>query len=332
MLQVAVVGLGMAVEPHARSLLDLRDRIEVRHAATRSLQRAEAFSARFGFPVTTDVEAAIGDASVDAVLLLTPPNTHLELARLACAAGKHLLLEKPLDVTTARAAAIVDAYADAGLTLGVVLQHRFRKGARRLAELLGEGALGSIEAASVSVPWWRPQAYYDEPGRGTLARDGGGVLMTQAIHTIDLFRSLLGPLRIDAARARTTGLHRMETEDFVTALLHLPNGAPATLTATTAWFPGDAERIEMIGTDGSARLVGETLEVHWLDGRRETTSGATATGAGTDPMAFPHDAHRALIADFHDAVLSGREPAASGREALATQRLIDDLLAAAARS
>lgn len=326
MLRVSIIGLGMAVEPHARSLLELRDDVEVRWAASPSPSRTRAFAARYPFPVTNDVLAAIRDPDVDAVLLLTPPNTHLELAREAFQHGKHVLLEKPLDISLSRAEAIVAAAEAAHRQLGVVLQHRFRPGAVRLAEILTRRALGPIQAASLVVPWWRPQSYYDEPGRGTLARDGGGVLMTQAIHSLDLFRALLGPVQVQAAHARTTALHRMETEDFVTALLHLKDGAAGTLMATTACYPGFPERIEIIGASGTARLVGGALEVSWLDGEEESVTDHAATGASAGPMDFPHDAHKALIADFCGAVRVDRRPKVSGQDALATQRLIHEVL------
>jgi predicted dehydrogenase len=300
--------------------------VEVRWAASPNLARTRAFAARYPYPVTNDVSAAIEDSEVDAVLLLTPPNTHLELAREALNRGKHVLVEKPLDVTLERAAAIVACADAANVRLGVVLQHRFRPGAVRLAKLLAVGGLGSVQAANLAVPWWRPQSYYDEPGRGSTARDGGGVLMTQAIHSLDLFRALLGPIGIQAAQVCTTALHAMETEDFVSALLRLPNGAVGSLMATTAFYPGNAERIEIIGTQGAARLIGGALEIRWLDGRNEDIAAPESTGAGAGAMDFPHDAHRALIADFCCAIRQGRSPQTSGHEALATQRLIQQLL------
>lgn len=326
MLRVSVIGLGMAVEPHARSLMELPDQVEVCWAASPSKQRTQAFAARYPFPVTNDVMAAIQDPNVDAVILLTPPNTHLELAQQVFAHGKHLLIEKPLDVTLQRAAAIVAAAEAANMRLGVVLQHRFRSGALRLAEILQQDALGSIQAASLTVPWWRPQSYYDEPGRGTLRRDGGGVLMTQAIHSLDLFRALLGPIKVEAAHSRTTALHAMETEDFASALLRLRNGASGTLIATTAFYPGHPERIEVIGALGAAQLVGEALTVQWIDGREEHVAASAHTGAGASAMNFSHHDHKSLITDFCQAVEHGRTPKVSGHDALATQQLIQELL------
>jgi predicted dehydrogenase len=323
---IAVIGLGPAAQPHAQSLIDLADRVDVRWAVTRSQARADAAAARYPFPITTDLDRAIADPTVQAVLLLTPPGAHLELAERCLSAGKHLLVEKPLEVSVERGRRLVAMGRASGLRVGVVLQHRFRPGAVRLRALLADGALGDLAAGWMTVPWWRPQAYYDEPGRGTLVRDGGGVLLTQAIHTIDLFRSLVGVTEVVSAMAATTKLHQMETEDYVTAQLRLRDGAPGMLAATTAFMPGRPERIEIFGTKGAAVLAGGGLQVDYLDGRQETLDAGERTGSGANIMDFPNDAHRAVLADFLDALEAGRDPAVSAEEALATQELIDAIL------
>jgi len=325
-IPVAIIGLGPACEPHARSLLDLAGRVEIRHAASRSAERTRAFAQRFAFPTTTDIDAVIADPGIRAVFVLTPPNAHLEVAERCLRSGKAVLVEKPLDVSLDRAERLVAAARRAERTLGVVLQHRFRPASLRLREILAAGRLGRVEAASMTVPWWRPQSYYDEPGRGTVSRDGGGVLLTQAIHTLDLFRSLLGVSEVTAAQVTTTGLHTMETEDYASALVRLGDGAPGTILATTSAYPGAPERIEIIGSSGTAALVGSGLRVAYLDGGNEEVEAEARTGAGANIMDFPHDAHRALIEDFLDAVAQGREPQVTGEEALATQRLIEAIL------
>ncbi|WP_353182281.1 Gfo/Idh/MocA family oxidoreductase [Bosea sp. (in: a-proteobacteria)] len=328
-LGIAVIGLGPASLPHSKSLLDLADRAEIRWAVSRTPDRAKAFAAQFPFPTTTDLDAVLADPAVDAAIVLTPPSSHLDVSALCLEAGKHVLVEKPLELTSARGWRLVDTARRTGRTFGVVLQHRFRPASLRLKAALDSGELGSIEAAFLNVPWWRPQSYYDEPGRGTLARDGGGVLLTQAIHSLDLFRSLVGVSKVVAAQARTTALHRMETEDYVSALLETGHGAPATLIATTAAYPGYPERIEITGTKGYASLIGGRLRLAFLDGREEIVEAEGSTGSGANIMDFPHDAHRAVIADFLDAIEQRRDPVVTGEEALASQELVDAILKAA---
>jgi predicted dehydrogenase len=213
--------------------------------------------------------------------------------------------------------------------LGVVLQHRFREGSSRLRKLLDDGALGRLATVQLLVPWWRPQSYYDEPGRGTLARDGGGVLISQAIHSLDLMLSLAGPVQEVAGIAGTSALHRMETEDFVGAGLAFANGALGGLVATTAAYPGGPERLVLGGTLATATLEAGTLTVAYQDGRAERFGEPAGTGGGADPMAFPHDWHLALHRDFFDALDTGRAPRVTGREALRVHRLIDALLESA---
>ena len=322
MIGVAIIGVANGFPPHARSLVDLRERVRVAWAVARTNARLQPVADQFGFPVTTDLPAALADPAVNAVLILTPANTHLEMVEAALAAGKHVLCEKPLEVTMDRSEALVAAGRKAGRRLGVVLQQRFRVGNMRLKALLTEGALGEVQAAWLTVPWWRPQSYYDEPGRGVLARDGGGVLITQAIHQIDLFRWLVGISSVQASQLRTTGVHRMETEDYASALIRLGNGAPGTIIATTAAYPGSAGEIKVIGTLGSATLEGGSLSVSFLDGTKENFEDKGGSGSGVLHMAFAHDAHRDLWTDFLDAIEQDRDTLIPGEEALETQRVI----------
>jgi len=323
-----MVGLGPGSEPHVKSLHDLADRVDVRWAVSRTEARWPDFRKRASFPLTTDLAAAIADPSVHAVMVLSPPSAHLDAAELAFAAGKHVLVEKPLELTVARAERLVQAGRTANRRLGVVLQQRFRPAGIRLRALLAEGRLGTVVQAAMHVPWWRPQAYYDEPGRGTLARDGGGVLLTQAIHTLNMFLSLVGGRRVIAAQAGTSALHRMETEDYANALIELGNGAPGVITATTAAYNGRPERIEIVGTLGTAILEGASLRAKFLDGTEESVISEERTGGGASIMDFPHDAHRAVLIDFLGAIAESRDPKVTGEDALETQRFIDAILAA----
>lgn len=327
--RIALIGLGMAVSPHAKSLIDLADKVEVVHAISPSPQRRQAFAKRFGFPVGNSLELILADPRIDAVAVLTPPNTHLEIVTRLARAGKHILLEKPLEVASARAAELVRVCTAAGVSLGVVLQHRFKPAAERLAAILAAGGLGQIVNASTSIRLWRPQTYYQEPGRGSLARDGGGVLLTQGIHTLDLLLSLAGPIVEVCGYVTTSAVHRMETEDLVCAAVRFQSGAFGVIEATTAAYPGAPERIELIGSMGTAVLAGTALAAAYHDGRCEALAAdASAGGTGADPMAFPHDYHLAVWRDFLAALDERRPPRVSGSEALKVHLLIDALLAA----
>ena len=325
--RVAIIGLGMAVTPHAKSLMDLAERVEVVHAFAPSQARRKAFAERFPFPLSDSLDTVLADDSLDAVFILTPPNTHLELARRAVEAGKHILLEKPLEVTTERSVELVETCRTAGRKLAVMLQHRFRPAGMRLRELIARGELGRLIGASAGMRLWRPQVYYDQPGRGTKARDGGGVLLTQGIHTLDLLLSIADEAEEVSSYVTTTPVHRMETEDFVAATVKFRNGALGTIEATTAAYPGFPERIEIVGEKATATILGTALSAQWHDGRREDVrADQTAGGTGADPMDFPPDYHRALIADFLDALDDDGEPAVNGEEALTVHFLIDALL------
>ena len=327
-MRCAIIGLGMAVTPHAKSLADLRDRVDVACAYSPTAGRRGAFAERFGFPVTGDLDGIVGDPSIDYAVLLTPPNARAELVRRLAGAGKHMLMEKPVERTTRSAEDIVATAERAGVTMGIVFQHRFRPVAERLAERLSSGALGTLAAASVTVPWWREQGYYDEPGRGTYARDGGGVLISQAIHTLDLALSLTGPAAEVVAVGGTTPLHRMEAEDFVAAGLRFASGAFGSLMATTAFYPGAPERIELACARANAVLGPGGVSIRYHDGREEDFGESQGSGSGADPMDFPHDAHRALHADFIDALENRRAPRVTGRDALGVHRFIDALVEA----
>jgi len=330
-LGIALVGLGPGSEPHLASLRELHDRVDLRWAVTRSAPSKAEGRVPVHTRLTNDLARVLQDPEVQAVIVATPAHTHLAIAGQTLAAGKHTLVEKPLEVSLAKAEALVGLAAATDLRFGVVLQHRFRPGAVRLRQLIASSALGALQAGVLQIPWWRSQAgYYDQPGRGSVARDGGGVLLTQAVHALDLFRSLVGVRHVVASQVRQTAIHRMETEDFAAALLNLGNGAPGVLMATTAMYPGRAESMELVCAQATASLVGGTLRVQYHDGHAEVVEGEARSGSGDSIMDFSPAAHLALQRDFLDAIAEGRPPAVSGEEALQTHRLIDSIIAAGA--
>jgi UDP-N-acetyl-2-amino-2-deoxyglucuronate dehydrogenase len=328
--RLAIVGLGMALGPHLKSLAELADRVEIAACFTPSDARRRAFAATCAYPLAGDLDDILDDASIEIVVLLTPPNTHLELIERCAAARKHVLIEKPVEGTLARARAAVAAMERAGRTMGVVLQHRFRPASLNVAARVSAGELGAPVSGSASIRWWRPPEYFAQAGRGMKARDGGGVLLTQAIHTLDLFGTLVGPIDEVASHAVTSPLRRIDTEDIATATLSCRNGAIGVIDATTVAYPGFPERIDLAGTLGTAVLQGNSLALFFPDGTEERVESEGETGGGADPMAFDHAPNRDLIADFAEAVRTGRLAETNGHSALQVHYLIDALLTSAA--
>ncbi len=321
MKRAALIGLGMVSKTYADAFRN-SSRVRLVAVAARSEESRTAFVAANpdlgARAARVDELAAAPD--VDFVIVTTPPNARAEIVEVLSAAGKPILMEKPVERTLAAATALVDLCEARGVPLGIVLQHRARPVVADLRRALA--GLGALSGVEVNVPWWRPQAYYDQPGRGSYARDGGGVLISQAIHTLDLMLTLTGPVDSVTALCATTGLHRMEAEDFVCAGLRFANGAVGQFFATTASFPGRGETITLHCTEGSSHLEAGLLRIDRHEGTSQTIGQAASSGAGADPMAFTSDWHRSVIEDFAEALDTGRPPLCPGRAALEVHRLI----------
>lgn len=328
MMRCALIGLGMVSRAYGAALAELSDRVRLAGVFARGAQGRAAFAAAHdALPGAAraygSIDEIAADPAVDFVILATPPNARLDALRVLMAAGKPVLMEKPVARNLAEAEEAARIAAGAGVPLGIVLQHRARPVVAALRARLAQ--LGPVAAVEIFVPWWRPQSYYDEPGRGSYARDGGGVLISQAIHTLDLALTFTGPVAQVTAMLATTGLHRMEAEDWASAGLRFASGAVGSLLATTAARPGRPEGFILHGAGGSAEMVSGSLRLHWHDGRVETLGADAATGSGIDPMAFTHAWHRDVIADFADSLREGRQPMVPVAAALAVHRLIDAL-------
>ncbi|MEM8729603.1 MAG: Gfo/Idh/MocA family oxidoreductase [Pseudomonadota bacterium] len=324
--RVVLIGLGMVADTHAHALAAAAN-ATLHGVFARRIPQARDFAQAHGQPhVYETLDAVCTDTDVDFALLVTPPDARLEIVKALVAARIPVLMEKPVERDTVRATQIVDLCDNAGVPCGVTLQHRMRSAAQALRARLADGTLGEIGSIDVRIPWWRDQGYYDAPGRGTYARDGGGVLLTQAIHTLDLMLDLCGPVRQVQALTATSRLHALEAEDFATGGLVFESGAVGAVTASTTHYPGGTEEIVINATRASARLAGDHLVLHCRDGRVEEIGGASQTGGGADPMAFTHAWHQAVIEDFAAALSEHRAPAITGRSALAVHRLIDAMV------
>ncbi|MBO6675854.1 MAG: Gfo/Idh/MocA family oxidoreductase [Rhizobiales bacterium] len=311
----------MVASTHAAAI-KASDKVTLQGVTARTPESAQSFASEHGVETYADVAAIAADPAIDFAIIVTPPNARIELIEPLAKAGKPILLEKPVARDYKEAEQVVTLCEDAGVKLGIVFQHRMREASKKATELIASGALGVLGVVEINVPWWREQAYYDEPGRGTYARDGGGVLISQAIHTLDLALSLTGPVASVQAMTATSRFHTMEAEDFATAGLRFTNGAIGSLVASSASFPGDAETITLHFDKASLHLGSGVLTVSWRKGETETFGASATTGGGADPMAFTHEWHQGIIEDFCDAITDGRDPVVTGRSALASHALI----------
>ena len=252
------------------------------------------------------------------VCVCVPSGLHAEIGVRAARAGKHLVVEKPIDVTLAAADRLIEAARAAGVALTVISQHRFDPGLIELKRLLGDGALGRLVLAEASTKWYRTQAYYDSAAwRGTWAMDGGS-LMNQGIHYVDLLRWCMGPVT-EVTAVCATQAHQIEVEDTALAIVRFASGAVGTILSSTAAFPGFPQRLEITGTDGTVivedgRIVRRApARGDRSRGRPGAAGGCGAIGAAADPAAIDVASHAAQIADLLAAVEEGREPAVDGQ-------------------
>ena len=318
-----LIGLGMVADMHAQAIAGSQSGVRLHGVLARRTDQAQRFARAHDTRAYDTLDDVIADPEVGFAILATPPDARAAFIGPLAEAGIAILTEKPLERDAARARALVTQCEAAGVPLGVVLQHRMRPAAQVLLDRVNTGALGPIATVELRVPWWRDQSYYDAPGRGTYARDGGGVLITQAIHALDLMLQLCGPVAQVQAMTLSSPLHQLEAEDFAGAALRFASGAVGTVMASTTHYPGGAEDIVLNGTLASAQLSAAQLTLSYRDGRVETHEGAAQSGGGADPMAFTSAWHRAVIDDFSQALAEARPPAIPGRSALSAQVLID---------
>jgi len=323
-----VIGAGNGAGAHLRALRELGadvTAVVTGHPHRRSAALALFPDAHVDWPAT----AALARGA-DLAIVASPTNTHLDIVREAAARGIDVVVEKPLETDLARAEELVRVATQAGIGLAVCFQHRAKPAGRALRALVASGGIGTMTGGAVCVPWWRPASYFAEPGRGTYARDGGGVLITQAIHTLDLFLSVAGtPVRVRAEAGRA--VQPMEAEDTVTGVLDYGDGRLVSVYATLAGYPGRDEELWISGTAGTAVVRAASLVRYPAVGAQpEVLVTGDAASTAVDPSAMPTAWHRDLLADAVDAFRSRREPLASGTSALATQRVVTAMYRSAA--
>lgn len=339
-LRFAVVGCGVIGRQHAETITRVEGAalcIAVDLAET----AAKELGHEYGVAWTTSLDEALGRADVDAVAICTPSGNHAELGVQVLEAGKHVVVEKPLDVSADAAAKLEAAAAASSRTVTVISQHRFDPSSLAVAQAVREGRLGTITSGVASIAWWRSQAYYDSgEWRGTWNLDGGGALMNQGIHTIDLLVWMLGrPLEVSAYAGRLAH-EGIEVEDTAVAIVRFEGGALGVVHGTTAAYPGLSARLQVHGSRGSAVIDDDRLE-YFHAAPAEDDPDAPAYGAGTssnqaslvlpqeepapsagaDPAALSN-AHDLQYTDFLQAVREGREPGVTLADAALTLQVV----------
>ena len=317
-----IIGCGMISNFHAKAIKDIRG---VKLAACFDMfpAAADRLAKTTGCRAYHDLNSMLADPDVDVVTICTPSGAHLEPAVAAAKAGKHVIVEKPLEVTLSRCDKIIDACRRAGVVLSTIFPSRFHESAQLIKKAIDKGRFGRLTMGDAYVKWFRSQEYYDSGDwRGTWKLDGGGALMNQAIHSVDLLAWLMGPVGEISAHTATLAHKRIEVEDVATATLRFKNGALGVIEATTAAYPGALKRIEIHGSDGSAGLEEEDLAT-WEFGRPlksdvallKRMRGKTQSGGGAaDPTAIGHHGHTALFKDVLAAIKKGTRPLIDGVE------------------
>lgn len=315
----ALVGAGNIAKIYAAAFAAIPE-AQVTVVTNRTERTGSALAQQVGADWTDDVAAAVARPDVDAVVVATPSGTHADIAVAAANAGKHLLVEKPLDITLTRVDSIITAAERNQVILACVFPLRFAEGPRHAKAALEAGRLGRLTLADVYVKWYRPQSYYDSSWRGTWKLDGGGALMNQAIHNIDLIQWLAGPVASVIGRTSTLA-HQMETEDTASAVLTYASGALGVIQGATSAWPGDPARVELHGDRGTIVLE-EGRIVTWklqdaAPGEEEAMLALEQAGGSgaADPMAIGFEKHRRQIVDLMEAMRTGRPPAIQGAEA-----------------
>jgi UDP-N-acetyl-2-amino-2-deoxyglucuronate dehydrogenase len=326
-----IVGCGLIARFHARAIQELPNAMLVAAQSRRPESAASLAATAPGCTPYTDLAEMLRRPDLDIVCICTPSGAHLEPALAAAAAGKHVVVEKPLEVTLERCDRLIDACDRAGVKLCTIFPSRFADANVALRQAVDAGRFGRLTLAETTCKWWRTQQYYDQGGwKGTQALDGGGALMNQAIHNVDLLLWLAGPVAEVAAFTATLAHERIEVEDTAAIALRFKNGALGSILAATSAFPGLAKTIALHGARGSAVVEQEDVLIWSFDPelpaddelRRRFTKKVGASGGASDPAAISHEYHRRQLADFVRALETGAAPRVDGREGRKAVELI----------
>jgi UDP-N-acetyl-2-amino-2-deoxyglucuronate dehydrogenase len=313
-----IIGSGVIAAMHAEAIHRLPN---ARLVAISDIlpERAQKLAKKYTINAYGHPAEMLQQERLDIACICTPSGMHGEHAVLAMRAGCHVVVEKPMEIRRKAIEEMLKVQQEQGVKLTVISQHRFDPSTKRVHALVTRDALGKLVLGNAIVPWWRSQAYYDSGDwRGTWALDGGGVLMNQSIHSIDLLQWLMGPVQSLYAYTSTL-VHHIEVEDVASVTLRFTNGALGTITATTGAYPGLGARIEVYGDKGSAVIDNDQLiqlkladESENVSEKQPESKGENAVNASSDPAALTVESHRLQIADLMRAIQENGTPLVDG--------------------
>ena len=315
-----IVGAGLIADFHAKAIADIPN-AKLIGCCDKIQDRAKQLADKYGVKAFENYQEMLKSDDVDIVTIATPSGFHMEPTIAAAEAGKHVLCEKPLEVTLERIAAMIKAHNISGTHLGGIFPYRFNDSQTVLRETINSGRFGVITYAGIYVPWWRTDEYYKDSWHGTWKLDGGGALMNQSIHMVDMLCDVMPPIESLQAYTGTLG-HKIEAEDTAVAVLRYTNGALGVIYGTTASYPGQFRRFEITGTKGTVIQVENSFTVwQFADEKPEDEKirkehGQIEGGGGvSDPAAITHDNHTRNFKAFLDTLETGEDFWISGPEA-----------------
>jgi UDP-N-acetyl-2-amino-2-deoxyglucuronate dehydrogenase len=329
----AIVGTGLISTTHYEQILAIEG-AKVVAVYSRSEEKAKLLAEKTGADWYTDYQELLKRKEIDIVSIITPSGTHADMAIEAARAGKHVIVEKPMDISLEKAQQMIDVCRENHVKLSVISQHRFDASAVKIKADIDSGRFGKMVLGQVAVNWYRPQSYYDtSKWRGTMEMDGGGVLINQAIHTIDLFQYLMGEVESVYAHTAILAHEGIEVEDVAVTTVKFKNGGLGTIVGTTAAYPGLSARLEIIGTNGTAVIENDKLLKHYLRNLNNETEavnlasvqhhlGGVHDHASVNPAALDGASHRLQFIDMMNAIQEDKEPLVNGEEGLKPLKII----------
>ena len=288
-------------------------------------EAGRSFAARHGAEFLRTYQEVCRHPEVDYVVVCTFPDFRLQPIEICARTGKHVQVQKPIATNLETARRMIETARGGGILLGVVSQHRFDDASLFLAKAIAGGRLGKLLQADCYVKWYRSAEYYARPIKGSWQTEGGGALINQAIHGVDILRWLAGPVKELCGFWQLGALHKIESEDVISAVMKFSSGATGVIQASTAFWPGYTERIELHGTKGTAIVSGDKLttwDVENDSGDPAPVESAVASGA-SDPMAISMEPFERKFLDFGDAIAQGRKPLVSGEEGVQAMEIVD---------